>query len=50
MNKLRLSTDKNKENSYYIEPANENIFFEDRQAYLYVKGKKAGVIISLNKF
>jgi phenylalanyl-tRNA synthetase beta chain len=32
-----------KEKGYYIVPSKDDIFFEDRQAHLYVLGQKAGV-------
>jgi hypothetical protein len=49
MNKLGLKCN-NKELGYYIQPSNENTFFEDRQAYLYVKQHKAGVRILFNSY
>jgi phenylalanyl-tRNA synthetase beta chain len=30
-------------NGYYISPSEEKFLFEDRQAYLFVKGVKAGI-------
>ncbi len=43
MSKLGLKyNDRN--NGYYIEPASEKAFFPDRQANLFVHGKKCGVI------
>lgn len=33
-----------KVNGYYIEPSSDESFFPDRQACIYVKGIKAGVI------
>lgn len=42
MSKLGLEYN-NKANGYYIEPASEKTFFPDRQANLYVLGKKCGV-------
>lgn len=35
----------NKTKGYYIEASNEKTFFNDRQANLYVLGKKCGVKI-----
>jgi len=42
MSKLGLEYN-NKAKGYYIEPASEKTFFPDRQANLYVLGKKCGV-------
>jgi hypothetical protein len=47
MNKLNIPYIDKKE-GYYIEPSKESIFFEDRQAHLYVLGQKTGVIIWTN--
>lgn len=42
MSKLSL-TYNDRVDGYFIEPSNEKILFTDRQAYLYVKGVRAGV-------
>ena len=42
MSKLGLGFN-NKEKGYFIEAANDKAFFPDRQANLYVLGKKCGV-------
>ena len=42
MSKLGLGYN-DKEKGYYIEAANDKAFFPDRQANLYVLGKKCGV-------
>ena len=44
MQKLGLGYN-DKENGYYIEPSFEKIFFEDRQANIFVRGVKIGVNI-----
>ena len=43
MHKLGLAYE-DRTNGYYIQPAFEKIFLEDRQAHLFVRGVKAGVI------
>lgn len=42
MTKLGLAFE-DKVNGYYVEPSTEKFLFDDRQAYLYVKGVKSGV-------
>jgi phenylalanyl-tRNA synthetase beta chain len=42
MQKLGLEYN-NKAEGYYIQPSQEPIFFEDRQAHLFIRGVKVGV-------
>jgi hypothetical protein len=44
-NKFNLKWN-DKENGYHIAPSNDNSFFPDRQANIYLKGKLVGVIFT----
>ena len=44
-NKFNLKWN-DKENGYHIAPSNDNSFFPDRQANIYLKGKLVGVILT----